>query len=275
MRHARSLWPVEQALRHAAPGSQSLDTERTAPRSRSGIVATAQEGHDRFAPLSTPLKEDLVAASNAAMTAWQDVTPRSRAVPRGAQAVANVRRAAHTHSFSVDGTDWAVLARVYQRAVGATPWWRLMTALTVLLAGWTVWLTALQGLSGYTARHPILTGCVCPQFAPGILGVVEAVVFVIALAVVWAACMFGPAALLCACTKRVARKTPAWTARPVPPALAVAETCGAFLAAPGDEQESLLERLDQQLEMLLSTLLRAAVPDHRHSSCHVACHTTT
>ncbi|MYR20779.1 hypothetical protein [Streptomyces sp. SID6137] len=158
----------------------------------------------------------------------------------------------------MDGTDWAVLARVYQRAVGATPWWRLMTALTVLLAGWTVWLTALQGLSGYTARHPILTGSVCPQFAPGILGVVEAVVFVIALAVVWAACMFGPAALLCACTKRVARKTPAWTARPVPPALAVAETCGAFLAAPGDEQESLLERLDQQLEMLLSTLWRAA-----------------
>ncbi len=74
MRHERSLWPVEQALRHTAPGSQSLDTERTAPQSRSGIVATAQEGHDRFAPLSTPLKEDLVAASNAAMTAWQDVT---------------------------------------------------------------------------------------------------------------------------------------------------------------------------------------------------------
>ncbi|MFJ2405548.1 hypothetical protein ACIOUE_30065 [Streptomyces xanthochromogenes] len=167
-------------------------------------------------------------ASNAALTVWQDVTPRPRAERRGAQAVANVRRAAHIHAFGVDGTDWALMARVYQRAVGAAGWWRLGAACAVLPVGLAAQLAALHVLARYGQDVPLAA----LPFASGPLGVVEGLLFALLVAVVWCAVMFGPAFLICQVVKRVARKPPAWTERPVPPALAVAETEGTgFVAA--------------------------------------------
>ncbi len=198
-----------------------------------------------------------MAASNAAMTVWQDVIPHSRAESRGAQAIANVRRAAHVHAFSVDGTDWVVLARVYQRAVGAAPWWRLSSALALLLTGMAAFLVVNEALSSFIA-HRMPTEPIRLPFASGALGVVESMAFTVAVTVMWAGWVLGPVRLLCTCAKRMARKTPAWTERPLPPALAIAETCGQLLTAPGDEQQPLLDRLDRQLEVLLSDLWRAA-----------------
>ncbi|GGY39037.1 hypothetical protein [Streptomyces xanthochromogenes] len=192
-------------------------------------------------------------ASNAALTVWQDVTPRPRAERRGAQAVANVRRAAHIHAFGVDGTDWALMARVYQRAVGAAGWWRLGAACAVLPVGLAAQLAALHVLARYGQDVPLAA----LPFASGPLGVVEGLLFALLVAVVWCAVMFGPAFLICQGVKRVARKPPAWTERPVPPALAVAETCGELLTVPGDERAGLMKRLDAQLEVLLADLWRA------------------
>ncbi|MFJ6898197.1 hypothetical protein [Streptomyces hokutonensis] len=153
----------------------------------------------------------------------------------------------------MDGTDWAVLARVYQRAVGAAPWWRLGAAFAVLLAGGALQLTALQKLGYYVKDMPAKP----LPFASGLLGVAEVVAFLILVALVWCATMIGPPLLICEGVKRVARKPPAWTERPVPPALGIAETCGELLTAPGDEQARLMKRLDDQLEILLADLWRA------------------
>ncbi|MDF2257325.1 hypothetical protein [Streptantibioticus ferralitis] len=153
----------------------------------------------------------------------------------------------------MDGTDWAALARVYQRAVGAAPWWRLSAAFAVLLVGGASQLAAMQKFGSYVKDVPVkpLT------FASGLLGVVEAVTFLLLVAVVWCATTIGPTLLICQGVKRVARKPPAWTERPVPPALAIAETCGELLTAPGDEQARLMKRLDEQLGVLLADLWRA------------------